>query len=131
LLDKHLNSESFKDQREKIMTFVEAVKICFTKYADFKGCATRPEFWWWVLFTFVASALLQTVSRDLSGLFSIGTLVPSIAVGARRLHDTDRSGWLQLLWLIPIVGWILLIIWCAQEGKPNRYGAAPSGPATV
>ena len=113
------------------MTFVEAVKICFTKYADFNGCASRPEFWWWVLFTFVASALLQTVSRDLSGLFSIGTLVPSIAVGARRLHDMDRSGWLQLLWLIPVVGWILLFVWCVEPGKPNRYGTAPSGPATV
>jgi len=49
-------------------------------------------------------------------------------VTARRLHDTDRSGWLQLLWFIPIIGWILLIIWCAEAGKPNRYGSAP-GPA--
>jgi uncharacterized membrane protein YhaH (DUF805 family) len=113
------------------MTFVEAVKICFTKYADFNGCASRPEFWWWVLFTFVATAALQTVSYNLSGLFSIGTLLPGIAVTARRLHDTDRSGWLQLLWLIPLVGWILLIIWCAEAGKANRYGTSPSGPAIV
>ena len=113
------------------MTFIEAVKICFTKYADFSGCAARPEFWWWILFTFVATAALQTVSYNLSGLFSIATFLPSIAVTARRLHDTDRSGWLQLLWLIPIVGWILLVIWCAEAGKPNRYGASPSGSATV
>jgi uncharacterized membrane protein YhaH (DUF805 family) len=113
------------------MTFVEAVKICFSKYADFNGCASRPEFWWWVLFTVLATAALQTVSYNLSGLFSIGTFLPGIAVTARRLHDTDRSGWLQLLWLIPIVGWILMIIWCAEAGKPNRYGASPSGPATI
>jgi uncharacterized membrane protein YhaH (DUF805 family) len=113
------------------MNFMDAVKVCFTKYADFNGCASRPEFWWWVLFTAVASAALQSVSRDLSAAFSIATFLPGIAVTARRLHDTDRSGWLQLLWLIPIIGWILLIIWCAEPGKPNRYGASPRGPATV
>jgi uncharacterized membrane protein YhaH (DUF805 family) len=113
------------------MNFLDAVKVCFTKYADFNGCASRPEFWWWVLFTAVASAALQSVSRDLSAAFSIATFLPGIAVTARRLHDTDRSGWLQLLWLIPIIGWILLIIWCAEPGKPNRYGPSPPGPATV
>jgi uncharacterized membrane protein YhaH (DUF805 family) len=113
------------------MSFTDAVKICFRKYADFNGCASRPEFWWWVLFTAVASAALQSVSRELSAAFSIATFLPGIAVTARRLHDTDRSGWLQLLWLIPIIGWILLIIWCAEQGKPNRYGASPQGPAIV
>src|SRR5450631_2893153 len=109
---------------ERSMNFVDAVKICFNKYADFNGCASRPEFWWWVLFTFLGSAALRTVSFSLSGLFSIATFLPSIAVGARRLHDTDRSGWLQLLGLIPVVGWIILIIWCAERGKANRYGGA-------
>jgi uncharacterized membrane protein YhaH (DUF805 family) len=110
------------------MNFVDAVKICFMKYADFNGCASRPEFWWWVLFTAVASAALQSVSRELSAAFSIATFLPGIAVTSRRLHDTDRSGWLQLLWLIPIIGWILLIIWCAEQGKPNRYGASQTAP---
>jgi uncharacterized membrane protein YhaH (DUF805 family) len=55
----------------------------------------------------------------------LATLLPSLAVGARRLHDTNRSGWLQLLWLIPVVGWILVIVWLAQEGRePNRFGSA-------
>lgn len=107
-------------------TFVDAIKICFNKYADFNGCASRPEFWWWILFTFIATAVFGSISARLSSAFSLVTLLPGIAVTARRLHDTDRSGWLQLLWLIPIVGWILLIIWCAEEGKPNRYGG--SGP---
>ena len=113
------------------MNFIDAVKICFNKYADFNGCASRPEFWWWVLFTLLASIVLNSVSYDLSGLFSIATFLPGIAVGARRLHDTDRSGWWQLLYLLPIVGWIVLIIWCAEVGKPNRYGGSPQGPATV
>lgn len=60
-----------------------------------------------------------------SALFSLATLLPSLAVGARRLHDTNRSGWLQLLWLIPVVGWILLTVRLAQEGRePNRFGSA-------
>jgi uncharacterized membrane protein YhaH (DUF805 family) len=104
------------------MTFVESVRTCFTKYAEFSGCAKRSEFWWWVLFYIIASAVLGMISQVVSGIFALATLVPYIAVTARRLHDTDRSGWLQLLALIPIIGWIILIIWCAQEGKqPNRF----------
>jgi uncharacterized membrane protein YhaH (DUF805 family) len=104
------------------MTFIDAIKTCFTKYADFNGCASRPEFWWWILFTLVATTALQSVSYNLSGAFSIATFLPSIAVTVRRLHDTDRSGWWQLLYFLPIIGWIVLIIWCAEAGKPNRYG---------
>ena len=107
-------------------SFIDAIKICFSKYAVFDGCARRPEFWWWILFTFIATGVLGSLSPRLSSAFSLVTLLPGIAVTTRRLHDTDRSGWLQLLWLIPIVGWILLIIWCAEPGKPNRYGG--SGP---
>jgi uncharacterized membrane protein YhaH (DUF805 family) len=112
------------------MTFFESIRTCFTKYADFKGCATRSEFWWWVLFYILASAAIGLVSQTLAAVFSLATLVPYIAVTARRLHDTDRTGWLQLLALIPIIGWIILIIWCVQEGKqPNRFCAAASNPA--
>jgi uncharacterized membrane protein YhaH (DUF805 family) len=110
------------------MNFIDAVKLCFIKYADFSGCASRPEFWWWVLFTVVATIALQSVSYNLSGAFSIATFLPGTAVTARRLHDTDRSGWWQLLLFIPIIGWIVLIIWCAEEGKPNRYGGAQTSP---
>jgi uncharacterized membrane protein YhaH (DUF805 family) len=104
------------------MTFIDSIKICFTKYADFNGCASRPEYWWWVLFTFVASVALSAVNHFVSLAFSIGVLLPSIAVAARRLHDTDRSGWWQLLGFIPLIGWIILLIWYVEAGKPNRYG---------
>jgi uncharacterized membrane protein YhaH (DUF805 family) len=113
------------------MNFVDAIKINFAKYADFSGCASRPEFWLWVLFTLVGATVLQSISYNLSGAFSLATFLPTIAVTARRLHDTDRSGWLQLLWFIPLVGWIILVIWCAEAGRPNRYGGAPQGPGTV
>lgn len=104
------------------MTFVESIKVCFSKYADFTGRAVRSEFWWWTLFTFLVSVATGLVSEMVSGLFSLATILPSLAVGARRLHDTDRSGWWQLLWFIPVIGWIILLVWFIQEGKePNRF----------
>jgi uncharacterized membrane protein YhaH (DUF805 family) len=103
------------------MTFIDAIKTCFTKYADFTGCASKPEFWWWSLFSVIAPLALQAVSYNLASAFTIATFLPGIAVGARRLHDTDRSGWWQMLYFLPIIGWIFLIIWCAEDGKPNRY----------
>lgn len=107
------------------MTFVESISTCFKKYADFSGCASRSEFWWWALFSFVAALVLGFISEWVSGIFSLATLIPYLAVGARRLHDVDRSGWWQLIALIPLIGWIILIIWFATEGKqPNRFCAA-------
>ncbi len=104
------------------MTFVESIQTVFKKYADFTGCASRSEFWWFALFNFVVSLVITMISQNLSYVWSLATLVPYIAVGARRLHDTDRTGWLQLLWIIPVIGWIIMIVFLVQEGKPNRYG---------
>jgi uncharacterized membrane protein YhaH (DUF805 family) len=104
------------------MTFVDSIRTCFTKYADFKGCASVSEYWWWFLFTIIAGLALGVISDKVSWAFSIATFVPSIAVAARRLHDTDRSGWWQLLWLVPLVGWIVLIVFLVQDSKaPNRF----------
>jgi uncharacterized membrane protein YhaH (DUF805 family) len=104
------------------MTFTESVKTCFTKYADFKGCASKSEYWWWALFAFVGTMALGVISDKLSAAFSIATLLPYLAVGTRRLHDTDRSGWQQLWSLVPIVGWILLLLWLIEDSKqPNRF----------
>jgi len=115
------------------MTFFEAIKTCFSKYAEFNGRAARPELWWWVLFVFLASAAASMLGPIASGLFSLAVFLPNLAVAARRLHDIDRSGWWQLIVLIPLIGWILMIYWCVQQGKePNRFGppaaiAAPAG----
>jgi uncharacterized membrane protein YhaH (DUF805 family) len=110
------------------MNFTDAVKACFAKYADFNGRAKRPEFWWFVLFCIVVSLVLEFVNSYVSWAFSLATLVPSLAVGARRLHDMNKSGWLQLLALIPILGWIYLIYVCAQPGDTadNQYGTVPT-----
>jgi uncharacterized membrane protein YhaH (DUF805 family) len=111
--------------------FVNSVKTCLQKYADFNGRAARPEFWWFVLFQVILMAVLGMVHQMLSSLASLALLVPALAVGARRLHDIGKSGWLQLLGLIPLVGWIILIYWACQPGSPeaNQYGAPPAAPA--
>lgn len=105
------------------MTFSESIQTCFSKYADFNGTATRSEFWWFTLFCWVASMLINFFGGSIaSTVFSLATLLPSIAVGARRLHDTDRSGWWLLISLVPFIGAIVLIVFLVQESRPNRYG---------
>ena len=109
------------------MDFWTAIKTCFGKYVDFNGRALRSEFWYFQLFLFIASVVLQEVSKPLSGAFGLATLLPNLAVGARRLHDIGKSGWWQLLWLVPVIGWIVLIVWWATKGEAggNRFGPAP------
>ena len=94
------------------MDFTTAVKTCFSKYATFKGTAHRPEFWWFVLFLVVANLVLSVFDRMLFGadsqplgvLFSLGTLLPYLAVAVRRLHDIGRSCCWILLGFIPLIG---------------------------
>jgi uncharacterized membrane protein YhaH (DUF805 family) len=99
------------------MTFVESIRTCLTKYVDFNGVASRSEFWWFILFVFVVSIVLNWVSPMIGGLFGLAMLLPELAAGARRLHDTGKSGWLQLLLLIPIIGLIVLIVLWVQPAK--------------
>lgn len=104
------------------MTFGESIKTCLSKYGDFSGRATRSEFWWWELFAFLVLVGTAMVNETLSNLTSLALVLPSLAVGARRLHDIDKSGWFQLLYFIPLIGWIVLMYWAVKEGKePNRF----------
>jgi uncharacterized membrane protein YhaH (DUF805 family) len=105
------------------MTFQDSIKVCFAKYADFNGTASRSEYWWFVLFLIVASLVLSAIGPLVSGLFTLGTIVPSIAAATRRLHDTQRSGWWQLIVLVPLLGWIVLIVFLAQESKTGMVQA--------
>jgi uncharacterized membrane protein YhaH (DUF805 family) len=98
------------------MTLFEAIMRCFTKYADFDGRASRPEYWWFVLFVVLVSCGAVVIDPTLYYLFSLATLLPLLAAGARRLHDTNRSGWWQLLGLVPF-GIIVVIIFLAQQGR--------------
>ena len=90
------------------MQFQDAIKICFQKYVDFTGTAKRPEFWWFFLFLFVVNMALSQFLPILGSVFSLGTLLPALAVGSRRLHDTGKSGWWQLIGLTGIGILVLL-----------------------
>ena len=117
------------------MGIQEAVSTCLSKYVDFQGRAKRPEYWWWVLFVVIVSVILRILAGImfgmdsgagglLSGLFSLATLLPGLAVSVRRLHDTDRSGWWLLIGFIPVIGALVLIYFMVQPGTlgPNRFG---------
>jgi uncharacterized membrane protein YhaH (DUF805 family) len=112
------------------MGFGDAIKTCFTKYAEFKGRASRPEYWWFFLsyvIVYAVTLLLGSASRGLMVLFwvaLIGYFLPLLAAAVRRLHDTGRSGWWYLIGLVPFVGFIILIVLLAGEGQPvpNQYG---------
>ncbi len=104
------------------------LKKCFTEdFANFKGRARREEFWFFYLAYVIICAVASIITSWLSSLVGLVFLVPTLAVSARRLHDTGRSGWFQLLALIPVVGVIILIVFFAQDGKPevNKWGANP------
>ncbi|WP_345880972.1 DUF805 domain-containing protein [Shewanella algae] len=108
--------------------FIGAIK----KYADFTGRARRTEYWmftlFYIIFSLVVSAIDYALGTTVLGLiYSLGLLLPSIAVAARRLHDTDRSGWWQLLAFIPIIGWIVLLVFYCQDSEvgDNRFGNNP------
>jgi uncharacterized membrane protein YhaH (DUF805 family) len=118
------------------MGFQEAVSTCFSKYVAFEGRAARPEYWWWVLFVVVAGVVLQglgavflgSAAGLLGGLFYLATFLPGLAVSVRRLHDTDHSGWLLLIALIPLIGSLVVLYFMIQPGThgPNRFGGAPA-----
>jgi len=111
------------------------------KYAVFEGRARRREYWFYALFVVLISIGLNIVDRILGtynaeygtgilgGLFSLAVLIPSLAVGARRLHDTGRSGWWLLIGLIPLIGAIVLIVFFVIDSQPgtNQYGPNPKG----
>lgn len=102
------------------MDFGESIKTCFSKYADFTGRASRAEYWWFQLFACLVSSITCSIG-------ALVLFIPNWAVCARRLHDTNRSGWWQLITLIPIVGWILILYWTVLAGDEgdNEYGPKP------
>ena len=125
------------------------------RYAQFSGRARRLEFWLWSLLVLVAMivATYLDINLGLGGsatgtqegaslsfnvnlgplgiVLLLATLIPNLAVSARRLHDIDKSGWMLLLWLVPIVGWAILLYLYLQPGTagPNRFGPDPKGAA--
>ena len=104
-----------------------------SQYADFDGRARRKEYWMFVLFNLLIALGVGLVGNLigadelLSGLYSLVVLIPSLAVAVRRLHDSGKSGWWLLLLLLPIIGFIILIVFLVKDSQPgsNQYGANP------
>lgn len=109
------------------MNFQDAIVTCFKKYVDINGRALRSEYWWFVLFNIICLLVLQMIWMPLAYLFALVTLLPSITVGVRRLHDVNKSGLFLFLALIPLIGALILIFWFVQEGSKgnNDYGLEP------
>ena len=108
------------------VSFIEATKLFFIRYVDFKGRSRRSEYWWASLAIGIVGALISSIIPELGGLWNLAILVPSIAICVRRLHDIGKSGWWYLINLIPLVGQIILIIWfCKDSGEANQWGPNP------
>ncbi len=103
------------------MSFTNAIKSGFRNYANFKGRATRSEYWWWTLFNLlITSVSSSVVNQDFGNLVSLALLLPSIAVAVRRMHDVNRRGW----WvLVPIVN--LVFARTASKQEQNQWGPPP------
>lgn len=132
---------------------MEYVLLPLKRYADFSGRSRRKEFWSYILAVWVATFVLMyldtalglggtatsyseggSVGFNMSGgwltiIFALAIIVPNIAVSVRRLHDVGKSGWMLLIGLIPLVGWIYLLVQYVQPGNvgPNTYGPDPKG----
>ena len=109
------------------------------KYAVFNGRARRQAFWMFFLFNFIIGLVLAIleaivpVIRFIGIIYGLGVLIPYLAVGVRRLHDTGRTGWWLLIGLIPIVGEIVLLIFFVLDSQPgdNKYGPNPKKEVTA
>ena len=139
------------------MSFMDSVKTCFSKYATFSGRAQRAEFWYFALFILLGAIALSFVDsavfgprevlamsgadsfengmsfnmswqpQPITGIFMLATLLPNISVMVRRLHDTNRSGWWYWIALIPMIGFIVLLVFAVSKGTDgdNDYGPDP------
>ena len=110
------------------MTPEAAIKICLTKYAKFDSRAPRSEFWGWAAYVALIGALALWLNTWLGLFFFLAVLTPSAAVSARRLHDTNRTGWWTLLAMVPL-GQPFLAALLVFEGTigPNKFGPDPFG----
>lgn len=138
--DENWNSETEDLNRDKTyddinvqgINFFDSIGICFKKYFNFSGRASRSEYWYFQLFVFPIIIWSQFPSDDgfllmLQIILLFGVIIPALSCSVRRFHDIDKNGWWVLINIIPFVGWIALIILLSQKGTegPNRFGEYP------
>ena len=116
------------------MTFADAISDAFSKYATFSGRSSRAAYWWFYLFEviMVIAAFVVDLAAGTGGiiyaLVVLGLFLPNLAVTVRRLHDSGHSGWWLLIGLVPVVGFIVLLIFTLQRSDaPNEWGHGPDG----
>ncbi|MGD9918197.1 MAG: DUF805 domain-containing protein [Paenirhodobacter sp.] len=133
------------------MNFPTAIRSCLQKYVTFSGRASRPEYWWFVLFLILAQLVLNILDTaifgtgevtrgpgsiswvshggPLSAIFLLATLLPGLAVAVRRMHDLGKSGWWLLIAFVPFVGGLVLLYFLVQPSQPmtNQFGPMPAG----
>jgi uncharacterized membrane protein YhaH (DUF805 family) len=115
------------------MSFTEAIKDGFDHYTKFSGRAARPAYWWWFLFAILVAIATNIIDAAIgsfgviSGLVGLALVLPGLSVAIRRLHDTDHSGWWVLISLIPIIGFIVLLVFYLRDSDAgeNKYGPPP------
>ena len=111
------------------MNFVESIQACYKKFFDFSGRASKSEYWWFQLYTIIIYGMQFVFQGDLVLVFSILVIVnviPAYAAGVRRLHDTDKSGWMVLISVIPLIGLYIIVLLIADGTKgKNRFGPKP------
>lgn len=117
------------------VSFGDAVKRALTvNYCNFDGRSSRSEYWWYALAIFILSFVINLIFGQsnagmiVSGIVSLALLLPGLGLAVRRLHDIGKSGWWIFINLIPLVGWIIFIVWMAKESEmtPNQYGPVPN-----
>jgi len=105
------------------MNFSDAIRSCFSKYADFSGTASRPEYWWFALFATLVYLCLFIVAAAFRSpavfILALGLILPSLAVQVRRLRDGGFSGWLAFLNLVPYVGSLVILVFMCLPSKPQ------------
>ena len=101
------------------MGFLKSLEVCFLNYFTFSGRASKREYWWFILFNFIVVGLAGPES-----VIFLAFILPGFAVGCRRLHDTGKSGWWQILVVVPIIGWIILILLYIADSETgaNKFG---------
>lgn len=118
---------------QRQVTFVEAIKMALQQnYCNFTGRSSRSEYWWFMLFSFIVSAVINMIfgrhGMWIGYIVGLAFLLPTLGLSWRRMHDIGKSGAWWFINFIPLVGTILWIVWCCKESEPhpNQYGPEPN-----
>lgn len=123
---------------QRQVSFTEAISLAFNQYCKFSGRASRSEYWWFALFCLLLGLIINAVGliagtqsltySGVGGAVNLVLLLPSLGLCVRRLHDIGKGGGWIFINFIPLVGWIIFLIWMVKDSEPgdNRFGPMPN-----